>query len=138
MKICFFVKVDSKTTQELGQFFKSKGYIVIQSQTPDEIDQAGNQASRLVLLFDQPKFAYEYLTNYKWPAFKTLNILYTEKKPRISPQQNLMLEQVSLTIFSKGENMRLTKTLNEFENSSSAENETIELKFTILEELKKK
>jgi hypothetical protein len=132
----FFIGDLTPPTTQLMEELKKNKYIVIHSSKVDEIDQAGKQASKSVLIFTDFKFAVDYLQKGResWSGFKMLKILFLPAEPRVSPEIEKILYSLNLvihhaknlpTFFDKIKNFEQEKTY------TPEDNENIELEFTV-------
>ena len=130
MKIIFFpelVKDDSK----LRALLKQNNFACMNSFTKDEIGQAGLQTLALAFIFFDSRSAYQYLKENKWPDFRTYNILYVNKVPKMNPEVNKKLESIDLRIYLNSNTTKLIEDLDFFYANKESKTE-LELDFTAL------
>ena len=137
MKIVLFVGELIPQGLELLDYLKEQGFQCIKSQNPDEIDQVGQQCSKAILVFNDPKFAFRFLVENKWPAFPVMNVLYLAQQPKTNPDVEQKLAKVSLTIYTPASKDKLLAKMNAFQNSTETDNLIDNLEFSINDELGK-
>lgn len=138
MKIVLFVGDLAPHGLELIEFLKQHGFYAIKTANIDEVDQAGKQAEKAILIFNDHKFAYRFLMENKWPDFPYINILYLNKKPIISTDANKKLSQVSLQIFMPTDKKTLLEKLERFYNTGKDDASDGEIEFSVIDALGKK
>ncbi len=135
MKVCFFVNPTQPHPETLKDKLKESGYIILETQNPDEIDQAGQQCQQIVLFFDESKFAYKYLKDNHWKGFRHLNLLLLSKKPFLTPENQRLLLSVSLEVFGKEEENQLLEKIKSFE---AKKEDDLDIEFSIHKDLEEK
>ena len=77
MKMAFFMNKQTPDIEVVGKILSELSYTVINSSAADEVDQAGLQAGKIVLVFDDAKFAYKFCgENPSKADYQTLRILF--------------------------------------------------------------
>jgi hypothetical protein len=132
MKIAFLINQQTNEVLKVAEMLKAQGYSVLKTSVEDEVAQAGQQANKVVLVFDEPKFAYKFCGMHSWSGFEILKILFLGKKLIMSPDIAQKLSSVGLKVFSVGEEEALKDRIQQFENKSEA---IIDLEFSIVSEL---
>ena len=135
MKIAFFVKSSRPVTEYLSVtgLLKDKSYKVFQTDTFEEIDQAGRQAEKIVLFFDDPNFAYKFCGEQRWSSeYKTLRLLYVRRKPIVNPVVLQKLRSVGLSIFTIGDEAKIEESILAFESDFE---EVDEIEFSIMSDI---
>jgi hypothetical protein len=135
MKVAFLVNPHSEGIQKLESILKQFQYKMLTTQSQDEIDQAGKQSHKVILIFDESKFAYRFLVENRWPDFAVLKILYLPKKPVINADASKKLSSVDLHVFAAGEENLIAEKIKQFESNI---NDTLDLEFSVHEDLEKK
>ncbi len=132
MKMCFFINPSQPQSQTLKTKLKELGYMVLQTQNTDEIDQAGKQCQQLILFFDDSKFAYKFLKENRWNGFRLFSVLLLLKKPVLSPDNQRMLASVALEVFGIEEETQLLEKIKKFEEKKE---DDLDIEFSIHKEL---
>lgn len=135
MKISFIVGPSTPDIQPAMDLLKGGGYTVLKTETPDEIDQTGKQSSKVILVFEDPKYAYKFCQENRWHDFKTLKVLYLLKRPILTPEVSRKLSSVGLEIVIRGEEEKLKEKIQKFE---AGNDDIMELEFSITSELDRK
>jgi hypothetical protein len=117
-------------------------YVIINSSIGDEIDQAGKQAKKIILIFSDFKFAVNYLQKESkaWGGFDMLRVLFLPAEPKISPEIEKILYSVNLNIFHAKKTNSLIERITSFKEENSYnpdDKQDIELDFTVLMEKEK-
>jgi hypothetical protein len=138
MKIALFVGELNAQGLELLAHIGEQGYSCIKTSSQDEIDQVGQQCSRAILIFNDPKFAFKFLLDHKWSGFSLLNVLYLPQQPKMTPEVEEKLKKVSLTIYTPATRNVLLAKMKDFQSITQDDESLIEeLEFSINEELGK-
>jgi hypothetical protein len=132
----FFVGELNPQAAQLIEEFKKNTYIVIHSSIIDEIDQAGKQATKCVLIFTDFKFAVEYLKSGRdsWSGFKMVKILFLPAEPKVSPEIEKILYTHSLVIHHAKNLTSLFDKIKSFDQekvTGPEDMQNIELEFTV-------
>lgn len=138
MKIVLFVGEQADHGLELIEFLKQNGFYSIKTSNVDEIDQAGQQASKAIMVFTDHKFAYRFIRENKWNEFPYICILYLNKKPIISEDAAKKLQSANLQIFLKSDKIKLREKLDQFYSTGKDGTDNGEIEFSVHEELGKK
>ncbi len=138
MKIVLFVGEQAQHGLELIEFLKQHGYFAIKTINTDEIDQAGRQAEKAMLIFTDHKFAYRFLIENRWNEFPYINILYLNKKPIITEDAQRKLLQANLQIMQVSDRNYLLEKLDRFYATGKDDVADGEIEFSVHEELGKK
>ena len=133
--MCFFINPTQPQPETLKAKLKETGYMVLQTQNIDEIDQAGQQCQKLILFFDESKFAYKFLKENRWSGFRLLNVLLLPKRPVLSQENQRMLASVSLEVFGREEETQLLEKIKKFEDKKE---DDLDIEFSIHKELEEK
>lgn len=108
--VFYFVGQLNPHTEKLKTHLKRNGYYCYGSDNHDEIDQAGRQRGKAVLIFSNARFALDFLKKNSWSAFATYYALVPEKDGTFKPEAKSALESQKLNLFMPKE---LQKCLNE-------------------------
>lgn len=131
MKMSIMV-TETSVPESLTNLIKGLGYSIVTSTGIDEIDQVGKQAGKILLIFNDAKFAYRFLKETRWNGFEFLPILYFNKIPAINADASRKLSEVGLFLTDSTKGDALAERISKFENQ---EDESLEIEFNIHKEL---
>jgi len=113
MRIVLFHDVTSDIGEILKLHLKTKGLVCVQSTNADQIDQAGKQNGKVVVIFTANKIPYHFLKNNKWP-FKTMFVLYLEKIPALDAETKKKISEVDLKLYDEPKMLKLGDDVSSF------------------------
>jgi hypothetical protein len=114
MKIVLFIGDPTPVGTELRDYLKANDYYPITTTNLDEIDQAGKQVGKAILVFSDPKFAYRFLIENNINEFPNLRILYLRAQPIVKPEAEKQLREVNLNVYHPGTRNLLVPKLNDY------------------------
>jgi len=114
MKIALFIGDLNPVGEELRDYLKANEFYPICTKNLDEIDQAGKQVGKAIMIFTDPKFAYRFLVENPINEFPNLRILYLRAQPIVKPEAEKQLREVNLVVFHPGTKDQLVPKLNDY------------------------
>jgi hypothetical protein len=135
MKILLFFGEQTEEANVLKEKLKSMGYQCPTIYVADEIDQAGKQYEKAVVIFSGTKIPFKFLKENTWP-FHMLNILYVKAKPKLTSEIEEQLREVNLSLYYPGTLPEMINAIDTFleRNHLGDEESLIEtLEFNVLQ-----
>lgn len=130
VKLVLFVGEIAPHGESLRKELISKGYSCSKVKLGDEVDQAGKQLGRALLVFTDHKFAYRFLMENRWPDFPTLHLLYLHAPAKVNPENQRKLDQVHLKLYDVKKNEALMDIMNKFLSNSLEVQKEDEIEFS--------
>lgn len=137
MKIAFLVNCAPEKEEEVKQSLASLGYSCLPTTSAEEIRQTGRQLERLPLCFTDASTAYKFLKSEAFTEFTTLHLLFVPGRPKMSPEVEQKLREISLKIIAPSDGKLLQELIGGLENPQNQGNEP-ELEFLVHEKSGKK
>jgi hypothetical protein len=134
MKAVFFVGPISEYTNPLMEHLKKMGFLCLKSSTPDEIDQSGQQSGKSILIFNDLKFAYKFISENSWSGFEEKYVLYLDKNYQIPKETLDKINGLRIKIEYVSQGKNLLTDINNFMDSKSGgsdDSEGLDLEFGV-------
>jgi len=138
----FIIGTQPECSKQTLKKIESLNAMIINTDKVDEIDQAGKQAQKAILIFFDFKFACQFISRGMevWSGFRMLKILLLPAQPVITPEVDKKICLVGLNIFNVENEGFFIEKLEQFkkeEINNPEDIESIELEFLANMESKK-
>jgi len=132
MKTVFFVGPVSDYTNPLMEHLKKMGFMCLKSDNADEIDQTGQQSGKSILIFNDLKFAYKYLSEHSWNYFEEMYVLYLDKNYQIPKETLDKLNEVRIKLHYAQKGKELLNEIESFISADSGDDsDELDLEFNV-------
>lgn len=132
MKIAFLVGQQTENLGIINEILDHHQYVVVKTSTPDELVQAGNQATKIIVVFDDAKYAFKFCQENGLGGFATLRLIFLSRKPIMNAEVSRKLGSVGLQLFTAEDAETIHKKIVEFENYKE---DVSDIEFSIIGDL---
>lgn len=130
-KMVLFVGEIAPHGEKLLQALSAKGFHCSRAKLADEVDQAGKQLGKAILIFTDHNFAYRFLSSNRWPDFPILNLLYLHAPAKIKPEVQKKLDRIQLKVFDVTIYNKILERIEGFMQNPNNNEKDIDIEFLV-------